>query len=182
MESVIVLKWKKISLIVPEKQDVDIWYKWMNNIEISKNLVYNFWNVWHKEDEEDFYEEQRKSKDCTMFSIYLNKEKKVIWNISLNKINKFYRNSELWVSIFEEDKLGKWYWSEAIRLVLNYAFEIIGLHKVYLNFVAFNERWKKAYEKVWFKEVWNFKEHNYVMWKYYDNTLMEIFKNEVKKW
>lgn len=30
---VIIMEWNPISLIVSEKQDVELWYKWVNNIE-----------------------------------------------------------------------------------------------------------------------------------------------------
>lgn len=33
-------------------------------------------------------------------------------------------------------------------------------------------------EKVWFKEVWNFKNDIYAMWKYHNHIFMEIFKEE----
>ena len=182
MKRVIVMKWTKVSLVVPEKQDIDLWYEWMNNINIAKNLLNSFWNIWYREDEEDFYEKQKNDKDNIMFSIYLNNEERVIWNISLNWIDKLSRKSQLWISIFNEDKLSKWYWSEAIRLLLKYAFDLLGLNKVFLDHIEFNERANRAYKKVWFKEVWRYKNHHYVMWKYYDSILMEIFNDNFVAW
>lgn len=181
MERIKVLEWKRISLVVPEKQDIDIWYRWMNKIDIAKNLLNTFGNVWYREDEEEFYENQRKNKNNVMYSIYLNNEKKTIWNIGLNSIDKLSRRTEMWIAIFEEEYLSKWYWSEAIKLILKYAFEIIWLHKVFLRYVSFNKRWEKAYEKVWFKKCWVLKEHSYIMWKYYDEVYMEIFKKDFIK-
>lgn len=181
MKRIITLKWKKVSLVVPEKQDIELWYEGMNNLEIGKNLVYTFWRPWLKEDEEEFYEIQRKRNDSVMFSIYLNEEKEVIWNIALNKIDKLARNAEFGIVIFKEDKLWKWYWTEAVKLILKYAFEIIGLHKVYGRYVDFNERGWRAYEKVWFKKVWTYKEHEFLMWEYFDQILIEIMRDEFFK-
>ena len=181
MKRIKVLEWKRVSLVVPEKQDINLWYEGMNNLEISKNIVFNFWKVWHLEDEENYYEIQRKNNDTQMFCIYLNDEKEVIWNISLSKINKLSRNAEFWVVIFKEDKLGKWYWTEAVKLILKFSFEIIWLHKIYGRYVWFNERAWKSYQKVWFKEVWIFKEQEFLMWKYYDSILIEIFRDEFLK-
>ena len=153
----------------------------MNNIEIWKNLIYTFWKTWFREDEEDFYEKQRQDKNSVNFCIYLEEEKKVIWNIDLTKIDKISRNSEFWVVIFDEKYLSKWYWTEAVKLLLKYAFEIIGLHKVYGRFVSFNKRWEKAYEKAGFKKVWVLKQQEYIMWEYYDQVLIEIFRDEYLK-
>jgi len=178
MKRIKILEWKKVSLVVPEKQDIKLWYEGMNNLEIWKNIVYTFWKVWHLEDEEEFYEIQRKRVDSQMFCIYENETKEVIWNIALNKIDKLARNSEFWVVIFKENKLWKWYWTEAIKLLLEFAFEKIWLHKVYGRYVDFNKRWGKAYEKVWFRKVWIFKEHEFIMWEYYDQILIEIMREE----
>lgn len=181
MKRVKIMVGDRVSLVVPEKEDVDIWYRWMNNIEISKNLVHSFGNVWFKEDEEDFYEVQRKNKNNALFSLYINEEKKIIWNIALNNINKLSRNAEMWIAIFEEENLSKWYGSDAINLILKYAFEVLWLKKVFLRYISFNKRWEKAYAKVWFKKCWVLKDHSYVMWKYYDEVLMEIFKKDFIK-
>ena len=176
-----ILEWEKVSLVVPEKQDVNLWYEGMNNLEIWKNLVYTFWKIWHLEDEEEYYEFQRKSKVDRMFSIYENETKDIIWNIRLSKINDLSRNAEFWITIFKENKLWKWLWTDAIKLLLKFAFEIIWLHKVYGRYVVFNERAWKAYEKVWFKKVWVLKDQEFLMWKYYDQILIEIFRDDFLK-
>ena len=62
-------------------------------------------------------ENLKKNKNQVTFSIFLNKEKKIIWNISLNNFDKLSRNSEFWIAIFEESKLWKWYWTEAMKLI-----------------------------------------------------------------
>ncbi|RKW23062.1 N-acetyltransferase, partial [Candidatus Gracilibacteria bacterium] len=59
-----------------------------------------------------------------------------------------------------------------------YAFEILGLHIVYLNVVANNARATKAYEKVGFKEIGRRKEHWYFGGKYHDMIEMEIMSSE----
>lgn len=179
-ERVKILTWENISLVVPEKQDVDLWYRWVNDIETSAFILVTFWKITYREDEEDYYEKMRNEKDGVVFCIYLEKEKKVIWNVWLSKISYMDMNCMLWISIFDKDNQDKWYGTEAMKLVLKYAFEVLGLNKVKLNYVDFNTRAKKIYEKLWFKEVWRLKNEKYMMWKFHDDVIMEIFKEEFK--
>jgi len=102
MKRIKVLEWKKVSLVVPEKQDIKLWYEGMNNLEIWKNLVYTFWKVWHLEDEEEFYEIQRKRVDSQMFCIYENW--KIIDDGNFKYLLEKNKNfSRMWEE-FKEDK------------------------------------------------------------------------------
>lgn len=169
---------KNVSLVVPEVQDIDIWYKWVNDIEIQSYLWTVFWTVIIKEKEKEYFENLNKDNSSVTFSIYLNNEGIVIWNISLMKIDYKNSHSELWVTIFDKEYFNKWYWSEAIKLIQKYNFEILWLNKLYLRYVDSNSRAEKVYLNLWFKEVGRLKEHNYALWKYRDDVLMEIFKKD----
>lgn len=173
-----ILEWDKISLVVPDRQDIEIWYKWVNNIETQSYLWTVFWTIISRESEEKHFEWLNKDNTQLTFSIYINIEKKVIWNISLMKIDYKNRRAELWIAIFDNDNQNKWYWSEAIRLIQKYIFEVLWLNKLYLRYISNNTRAWKVYSKLWFKETWRLKEHNYVLWEYRDDVLMEIMKTE----
>ena len=181
MKRIKILEWKKISLVVPEKQDIEMWYKWINDIETQAVLWSMYWNIIFKEDEEEFYEIIRKDKNKRMFMIYVNKDKKVIWNIDLMNIDFQHRKATLWIVIFDKDSREKWYWTESIKLILKYWFEVLGLNKVNLKFIDFNSRAKKVYEKIWFKECGRLKEEMFVNWKYHDDIYMEIFARDFLK-
>ena len=94
-----------------------------------------------------------------VFAICVEGEKN-IGNISF-EINRKNRNAELGIAIFDKNYWSQGYGTESIQLLFKYAFEILGLHKVYLNVVANNARAAKAYEKVGFKEIGRRKEHWY---------------------
>lgn len=180
MNRVKILSSDNISLVVPEKEDAIIWYKGINNLE-TQAFLDQFWNILHKETEEEYYESLRKNKTTKTFSIFVNETEKVIWNISLMSIDNISRNAEMWVMICDTDEQNKGYGTESIKLLLKYTFEFLGLHKVSLKYIDFNKRAKNIYEKIWFKEVGRKKEERYIYWKYNDIVLMEIMKNEWKK-
>ncbi len=180
MKRIKVLKWEKISLVVPEKEDVEVWYKGINDIE-TQAFLNQFWNILHKETEEEYYESLRKDEKGKTFCIFVNKIEKVIWNVSLMNIDYFSRNAEIWIAIFDKKEQDKWYGTEALELILKYAFEILWLHKVFLRYLDFNKRAEKVYKKLWFREIWTKKEEKYIFWEYKDEILMEMMRSEYKK-
>lgn len=178
MERVKILSWDKVSLVVPEKEDVKLWYKWVNDIENQMYLWSMFWRIISEKSEEEFFENLNKTDDNITFSIYVEEINKSIWNIWLIKLDYKSSNAELWIAIFDKENQNKWYWTEAIKLIQKYVFEILWLNKFYLRYISFNTRAWKVYEKCWFKSVWIMKKHEYRMWSYHDIVIMEILKEE----
>ncbi len=177
MERVKIVEWKNVSLVVLEEADTQIMYKWINNINIAKYL-WSANNIWTLEREKEYVTSAYKKNDTKVFWIYLNQEEKYIWNIDLFDISLINKNAVLWIVIFDEDSLWKWYWSEAIELILDYWFKVQWLQKVSLWAHLFNTRAIKSYEKVWFKKVWIRKKQNFVLWEFHDDVIMEIFDLE----
>jgi RimJ/RimL family protein N-acetyltransferase len=175
---VVIMEWKKISLVVPEKQDTELWYRGINDIETQSYLWTRFWTIISRESEEEYYNSINKSDKSLTFSIYIKWDNKIIWNISLMKIDYKNSHTELWVAIFDKEDQNKWYWTEAIKLIQKYIFTVLGLNKIYLVCSSINNRAWKVYSKLWFIEIWRLKGHFYTWWEYHDDILMEIMKNE----
>jgi len=62
--------------------------------------------------------------------------------------------------------------------MLSFGFDFLNLHSIYLRVYEFNERAKKLYEKVGFKEVGRLREAGYREGKYFDILFMDILKKE----
>jgi RimJ/RimL family protein N-acetyltransferase len=64
-----------------------------------------------------------------------------------------WTNSEAWVGIGlgERDAWGRGYGTDAMRLMLRYAFTELNLHRVSLNVFSYNPRAIRSYEKAGFR-------------------------------
>lgn len=175
MERIVFVPWERISLVIPEKEDLDVMYKAINNVNIIKHLQPIRHNT--RETEEKFLNSKLESAD-KFFVIMLNDTKEIIGWVAFNDYNQNNRNWEIWICLYDESKMSKWYWTEAMKLFLKYAFEYIWSNKVKLNVYANNLRAKTSYEKCWFKEVWVFKQEHYIMWEYVDSIAMELLRSE----
>lgn len=97
---------------------------------------------------------------------------------SLFGISTQSRRAELGIAIHNKDNFGKGYGTDALRVMLWIGFHILGLHSIYLYHAAFNERGRRAYEKVGFKPVGAFREVVYMEGQRYDLMAMDILKSE----
>src|SRR6202008_445968 len=74
------------------------------------------------------------------FVIYERATLRPIGTTGLGQINYMHRTAEFGIGIGEADCWGKGYGTEATRLVLDYAFNALGLHNVFLRVYAYHQR------------------------------------------
>ena len=98
-----------------------------------------------------------------------------LWNVDF--INQ---KAELWISIWNVDEHGKWYWTDAIKTILTFAFNTLNLYNVWLGVKSFNKKAIAYYKKVWFNEIWIRHHCRYYDGEWYDDILMEILKPDFK--
>ena len=84
------------------------------------------------------------------------------------------KNQNLIEIIGDEENRSKGYGTEAMKLLVDYGFNILGLHNIDLNVFEFNKQAIKAYEKVGFKEYGRRHESYFLDGKFYDEISMEI--------
>jgi RimJ/RimL family protein N-acetyltransferase len=93
-------------------------------------------------------------------------------------INKANASADLSVIVGDERDRAKGLGSEAIRVILRYAFEDSGLHRVGLSVFEFNEPAISAYEKLGFKKEGRLRQALRRDEKFYDAILMSILAPE----
>ncbi len=67
-----------------------------------------------------------------------------------------------------------------MRVLVNFIFNEMNLHKISLTTYGFNKRAIRSYEKVGFKVEGVLKENIYREGQYHDELIMSIFKEEWK--
>lgn len=178
MERIKILSEKDVSLVAPEKEDIFLWYKWMNDIDIQSKLLSFYGQIITYKNEEEYFDSINKDDKNLTFSIYIEDIKKTIWNVSLMNIDYKNSHAELWIAIFDRTNQWKWYGTKTLKLAQKYCFEILWLNKLYLRYLSTNKVAGNLYKNCWFKEVWRLKQHFYIFWEYHDGVIMEILKKE----
>lgn len=105
----------------------------------------------------------------------------VIGDIQLGGIDTFNRSAYIRISLENPDSQGKGLGSEAMRLMLDYGFGILNLHRIELNVFAFNERAIRAYEKLGFQREGVQRQALYYQHAYHDSILMAMLADEYRE-
>ena len=151
-------------------EDAETYVKWLSDRGVTDNLG-NTSSVISLIGEKEYIESKKVNNYD--FAIVLNDDT-LIGNISLMHVNLISRKSTLGIFIGDEQNRNKGYGSEAIKLLVDYGFNILGLHNIDLNVFEFNKGAIKAYEKVGFKEYGRRHESYFLDGKFHDEISMEI--------
>jgi len=100
---------------------------------------------------ERLFEEREKSSADDSFAIHRREEDRPIGMISLSSIGRGDASADLSVILGEAEARDQGLGTEAIRLILSYAFEDLGLNSVALSVFDFNETAIRTYENLGFE-------------------------------
>jgi RimJ/RimL family protein N-acetyltransferase len=148
--------------------------EWINDLEVSIAL-FEMKTPITAQGERQIIEDLSKE---NVFAIVVNEIDKLIGNVGLHNINWISRTAELGILIGDKFYWGQGYGKEAIELILDYAFNMLNLHSVYLKVYGYNTNAIKCYEKVGFKYAGRLREAIEVAGERYDVIYMDILKDE----
>jgi len=82
------------------------------------------------------------------------------------------------MQIGEKEYWGRGYGTDTMITFLDYLFNELGLHRVYLRVQSYNTRALKCYEKCGFIQEGVLRHHCFTRGKHYDELLMGILRDE----
>ncbi len=95
-------------------------------------------------------EKQYENPNDYSFAIRLLENDRIIGGIGLDGINWTQRESFVGIGLGEKDDWGKGYGTDAMRVILRYAFTELNLRRVSLDVFEYNPRGIRSYEKAGF--------------------------------
>jgi RimJ/RimL family protein N-acetyltransferase len=101
-----------------------------------------------------------------------------IGEIRLDKLDTIDRRATLAIGIVDPAALGLGYGTEAIGLLLGHAFDALGLHRVGLRVLAYNERAIRAYARCGFVVEGRERESALVDGAWHDDIMMGLLATE----
>lgn len=155
--------------------DAEQYVEWLADRSISDNLG-NTVNLLSIEQERDWIINAGAKGDVN-FAIIDKETDELIGNCSLMKIDRIHRHAIIGIFIGDESKRGHGYGTDALKLLLKYAFSFQNMHSLHLEVFSFNQRAIQCYEKLGFQKVGTLHEAYFLDGKYYDIIFMEILEN-----
>lgn len=111
--------------------------------------------------------------DWLGFAIYALPDVRPIGIANLRDFTNPHGTAEFGITIGEAADRGKGYGTEAVRLLLDYAFSALGVYNLWLDTPACNVAALRAYEKAGFREIGRRRGARLLAGKRYDVVLMD---------
>lgn len=156
-------------------EDAAKYTEWLNDLEITINLSMPH-NTYTLEQEKEAL--KRLSQDGYNYAIVNKKDNQLLGNCGLMNVDLINRIGEVGIFIGNKDFWNKGYGTEAMKLLLDYAFNLLNLNNVMLKVYAFNKRAFKCYQKSGFKEIGRRREAHIIAGEKYDEIYMDLLASE----
>jgi RimJ/RimL family protein N-acetyltransferase len=174
------LKGKSVLLRPVRRSDISYFLKWFNDPEVIQYL--EMYLPMTEMSEEKFIEElgTTRAKSVVLFVIEVIEgvSTKPIGNCSLNEVDSKEHKAIFGMVIGEKDYWSKGYGTEATRLLIDYGFQQLNLHRISSAAFAFNGRSIGLHKKVGFREEGRLREAFFKNGQYHDLMLFGILREE----
>lgn len=172
---------KRVQLRAIEKTDLPKFVRWLNDPEVIENL-YLYVPIslgqeenWYTRVLQNPVEEQPLA-----IEIRLNEDWIPIGTLAFVSINWHDHSSEIGIAIGEKAYWNKGYGADALKLLLWYGFQTIGLNRIWLRVYEGNERGIHAYLKAGFVHEGIMRQARWKNGKFINMHIMSVLREEWK--
>ena len=171
---------ERIDLVAENSKWANLICKWRNDPKV-RQYARHIWPKTLEEVKKGFESTPDKQmSEHIDFTIYHKQSKRPIGSIGFSRINWVNRKAHIFAKIGEPEYWGKGIAGEASKLLINYGFTELNLHKIYSGVFAPNKRSLRAAEKLGFEKEGVLKEEIYVDGQYHDVHKFALFKRDWK--
>lgn len=176
-QPIVTIEGERVALGPLRRDLLPLYQRWMNDPAVVRT-------VWASlrplllEDEQQWYDQKIGATDTVLFQVYVRDGWRPIGNAGLLELDHQHGVAEFGILIGEKDCWDRGYGTEATRLILDYAFSVLGLHNVMLSVYDFNLRGIRAYEKAGFKVIGRRRQALRLGHKRHDVILMDALATE----
>ena len=168
----------KIKLRPLQEADTELIVKWRNSDQVKENFI--FQDLLTPEQHQWWFTNRVQTGQVAQFIIISIETGRPVGSVYLRDIDRKHKKCEYGIFIGEDEARGKGYGTEAARMICNYGFTTLGLHRIFLRAFAHNEQAIRSYEKAGFVQEGRLKDEVCFENIYYDVIIMaQINPNEV---
>lgn len=150
---------------------------WLQDTEVSKYLDCRH-NKQSIESIKEFIKEAKENKGIILLAIITRKDNKHIGNVKIGLIDVNNHNADIGIIVGNKNYWNKGYGAEAVKLVIDYAFSTMKIHKLVSSIASINISSIKIFKKVGFKLEGRIKEKIFIKETYQDCLIYGIINQE----
>jgi RimJ/RimL family protein N-acetyltransferase len=148
----IIVRGDKVGLGPIRSDLIPTYQRWLNTLEVTRTLATPS-HPMTLERERQWFESAATERAGLTFTIYELLTLRPIGNTGFHVVDHVNDCAEFGILLGETDVWGRGYGTEATQLMLHYAFDVLGVHNVFLETYASNPGAIRAYEKAGFKRI-----------------------------
>lgn len=160
-----------------ELEDLDRLVRWINDPEVTIFLTMGRFPI-NSVKEEEWVRDIYNSQNDIVMGIVLKDGDQHIGNVGLHQIDWVSRVGTFGIIIGEKEYQNKGYGTEAVILMLDYAFDVLNLNRVELTVFEFNTRAIRCYEKAGFVLEGRLRKKMFKGGAYRDVLIMSVLRDE----
>lgn len=117
------------------------------------------YTTWDRERIRQWIRQSNADGISAVVGIFVRESGRHIGNVQLFNRHAVYRRAELSFIIFDKKERSRGYATEAVRAIVAYAFEVLGLHRIHADYYSVDTRLARVFHKAGFKVEGVYKEH-----------------------
>lgn len=168
-------KGDKVTLLPFEREDIELSLEWNNDEAIN---AYNGSRIPNSKLEQSvWYEKSQLDKSKKRLIICSNETGEKAGMVSLFNINERNRNAEIGVYLSPSHQK-KGFAGESVRLLTQFAFMELGMHKLYASIFSYNTDSVKLFEAAGYRHEYTKKEEIFTNGRFFDVMVYTLFTGE----
>ena len=160
-----------------EEADLDRTWHWINQPDIytAMGTLVPISRTAQKR----WFEKLDSSDTKIVFAICLHDGDQHVGNVSLDLIDHRHRNARLAIFIAEPGLRDQGIGTRAMHLLIEYAFDLLNLHRLYCKTTAGNPAVLEFYRRLGFRMEGQLREHEYVEGRYVDKIMLGLLRGDL---
>lgn len=173
---------ERIRLRAAEKEDISAFLRWINDPDVTENLV--LISPMSRFEEEQWYEAMMKLPAVEHVLVIEirgdgpNEAYRPIGTCQYIHVDWRNRCAEIGIMIGEKTVWDQGYGTETLCLLLKHGFNTLNFNRLWLQVYAKNKRGIRAYEKAGFQYEGKYRQAHYQQGQYFDIHLMSVLRDE----
>jgi RimJ/RimL family protein N-acetyltransferase len=173
------LRGKKVLLRAIERRDIESFRQWLNDPEVNQYLLPYIPIT--EVAEEKWFENMAQSNSGVIMAIEsytLGDQRQLIGNCGFHNINWKDRTATFGIFIGNKSFWSNGYGTEAAKLLIEFGFNQLNLHRINSSVVDFNRRSLKMHQKLGFQVEGCRRLNIFKNGKYHDEVILGLLKDE----
>jgi len=177
-DPIITIRGERVALGPVDRSMLPAFQRWINALDLQMRLGMDFPGPFTLEEQERWYESVTTATTFRSFAIRDSATFAVVGSTSIQKIDWRNGTGVFGIMIGDPAARGRGLGTETTRLMLDYAFTVLGLHAVSLTVAEFNVAGLRAYERAGFREAGRLRAHWPLAGRRWDQIMMDCLASE----